>query len=157
MAKKKKVVRKKVVKKVAKKKATKVAGGKRSSAMAKSRVTRKRRDSRSTAQKIEALAEAIAQAPVKVATRALPLTKPAPAKTFTLYISRKDGYGLTECLLSGKACGQVVADSWCSAHGYGVAQSWGDTNDMTASVKLVAHGSKGKAPPKDHLAITCKE
>ena len=29
-----------------------------------------------------------------------------------------DGYGVAECLISGDACGQAVADAWCEAQGY---------------------------------------
>ncbi len=81
--------------------------------------------------------------------------KPAPqpvAKTKMFFISQKDGYGLSDCLLSGAQCGQVVANSWCSAHGLGIARAWGSTNDMTAST-----GSQSKAAPKDHIAVTCAE
>lgn len=77
---------------------------------------------------------------------------PVPAKTKTFFISQKDGYGLSDCLTNGEACGRVVADSWCSAHGWGAAMAWGSTNDMTASV-----AGPAKATPKDHIAVTCAE
>lgn len=80
---------------------------------------------------------------------------PAPQpqmKTKTFFISQKDGYGLSDCLRSGAQCGQVVANSWCAAHGWGIASAWGSTNDMTAST-----GARSKAPPQDHIAVTCSE
>jgi len=41
-------------------------------------------------------------------------------------VASNDGYGLEECLSdAGGACGQVVADAWCEAHGHGAAVSFG--------------------------------
>lgn len=95
---------------------------------------------------------AIGPAP-KLTMRVNSLPAPSPVqKTHTFFIAQKDGYGLSDCLLSGAACGQVVANSWCSAHGWGLAKVWGSTNDMTAST-----AGDAKAPPKDHIALTCAE
>ena len=33
-------------------------------------------------------------------------------------ISTTDGYGVSECLTSGDACGRLVAESWCRSNGY---------------------------------------
>jgi hypothetical protein len=33
-------------------------------------------------------------------------------------ISTTDGYGVSECLTSGEACGLLVAQSWCRSNGY---------------------------------------
>jgi len=33
-------------------------------------------------------------------------------------ISATDGYGVSECLTSGDACGLLVAQSWCRSNGY---------------------------------------
>ncbi|MBV9053418.1 MAG: hypothetical protein JO196_13530 [Hyphomicrobiales bacterium] len=33
-------------------------------------------------------------------------------------ISATDGYGVSECLTSGEACGRLVAQSWCRSNGY---------------------------------------
>ena len=33
-------------------------------------------------------------------------------------ISTTDGYGVSECLTSGDACGLLVAQSWCRSNGY---------------------------------------
>ncbi|MGE3246049.1 MAG: hypothetical protein AB7F96_03245 [Beijerinckiaceae bacterium] len=77
----------------------------------------------------------------------------AESKTYTFFIAQNDGYGLSDCLTSTRACGRVVADSWCSAHGYGAATAWGRTDDMTASTGTPAI----KAPPKGQIAVTCSE
>lgn len=90
---------------------------------------------------------AIAKGPVSAAET----TSQAP-KTFTFYIAAQSGYGLGDCLSSMGACGRIVADSWCSAKGYGKARAWGATEDMTASVKTVA-----SRPPAGKIAITCAE
>jgi hypothetical protein len=33
-------------------------------------------------------------------------------------ISLGDGYGVSECLTGGEACGALVATSWCRSNGY---------------------------------------
>lgn len=76
----------------------------------------------------------------------------APGKTHSFIIPASEGYGIVNCFESGAKCGPVVADSWCSAHGYGKATAWGRTDDMTASL-----GTVTKRPAKGSLIITCGE
>jgi hypothetical protein len=56
----------------------------------------------------------------------------APASTYV--ISDQDGYGVLECLTQNSACGKIVADAWCEAHGHGHAQAFGRAEDLTASI-----------------------
>lgn len=53
-------------------------------------------------------------------------------------ISDQEGYGLTECLTRKADCGKIVADSWCAAHGHGVARAFGRADDVTASIDVNA-------------------
>jgi hypothetical protein len=54
----------------------------------------------------------------------------------TLIVPGNDGYGLSECLSEGQACGRVVADAWCEANGLGKSISFGRAapEDVTGSV-----------------------
>ena len=49
-------------------------------------------------------------------------------------IPSRDGYGISECLGENSACGRVIADSWCEAHGLAKASSFGVLDDMTAAI-----------------------
>lgn len=42
----------------------------------------------------------------------------AAAETGEFTLPAADGYGATQCLAEGDACGAVVAESWCAAHGF---------------------------------------
>ncbi|WP_372421444.1 hypothetical protein [Salinarimonas chemoclinalis] len=42
----------------------------------------------------------------------------AAAETGDFVIPAAEGYGATNCLASGEACGAVIARSWCNAHGF---------------------------------------
>jgi hypothetical protein len=55
----------------------------------------------------------------------------APSAAYV--ISDQEGYGLLECLTHKDDCGKIVADSWCAAHGHGVARAFGRADDVTAS------------------------
>ena len=67
-------------------------------------------------------------------------------------VPANDGYGVGNCLASGGECGQLVADAWCQAHGYGRAASFGPTRaeDVTGAVAPVS--SAGRERP---VAIAC--
>jgi hypothetical protein len=58
----------------------------------------------------------------------------APSATNVYVISGAEGYGVVECLTEKKDCGKIVADSWCEAHGHGLAKAFGRADDMTASI-----------------------
>lgn len=76
----------------------------------------------------------------------------------TFLIPASDGYGIADCLVSGGECGVVVAQSWCEAHGWSKAASFGRAaaEDMTGSTGLIvpasSEASEADARP---LAITC--
>ena len=59
-------------------------------------------------------------------------------------INDNEGYGITECLTNGSACGRVVADAWCEAHGHGVAVAFGRADDVTGAVKADAQEDKAQ-------------
>jgi hypothetical protein len=54
-------------------------------------------------------------------------------QTQTFVIPASDGYGVSECLLPGSACGQTLANAWCEAHGLSKSLAYGPAEDITAS------------------------
>lgn len=56
------------------------------------------------------------------------------ATAHMLVIPASDGYGFDDCLGANKACGHVIADAWCEAHGMAAATSFGRAEDVTASI-----------------------
>ncbi len=70
-----------------------------------------------------------------------------------LVIPASDGYGFDDCLSANKACGHVIADAWCEAHGMSAAVSFGRAEDITASI-----GDRKDAPKIDPGAfvVSCK-
>ncbi|QFU17021.1 hypothetical protein [Microvirga thermotolerans] len=83
----------------------------------------------------------------------LPNGTQASSTEATFIVPAADGYGVAECLVSGKACGQVVADTWCEAQGYARAASFRQTapDEVTGAVQKVALETKELRP----IAITC--
>ena len=82
----------------------------------------------------------------------LPNGTQASSTEQTFMVPATDGYGVAECLISDRACGQVVADSWCEAQGYRKALSYRQItpDEVTGSVQKASLG------PKEHpVAITC--
>ncbi len=57
-------------------------------------------------------------------------------------ISDNEGYGIADCMRSGNACGRVMADSWCQAHGHARAVSFGSSDDVTGTVAAPEHSVK---------------
>ena len=57
-------------------------------------------------------------------------------------ISDAEGYGVVECLTQKRDCGKIVADSWCEAHGHGVAVAFGRADDITASIPKASIDAK---------------
>ncbi len=49
-----------------------------------------------------------------------------------LIIPPDDGYGFGDCLTTKSACGAVVADAWCEAHGLAASKSFGRAEDLAA-------------------------
>ena len=67
-------------------------------------------------------------------------------------ISDNDGYGIGDCMRSGSACGRVMADSWCQAHGHSHALSFGSGDDVTGSVAVSEASTK---PNPGDVVIRC--
>ena len=47
-----------------------------------------------------------------------PLSSAAVQGPSEAVISASDGYGISECLTSGEACGSLVAEGWCKSNGF---------------------------------------
>ena len=96
----------------------------------------------------------------RLAVAALALAVFAPAalaqtiapKPKMLTIPAESGYGIEECFMPGAACGKVVADAYCEAHGYGAALAFGKAEDVTASI---VQASASAAPAKGALVVAC--
>ncbi len=81
------------------------------------------------------------------------LYKPAKAADAIFVLSDNDGYGILDCVAEGVACGRIVADSWCAAHGRGRATAYGLASDITASIGAA---TAVKPRPGD-VIISCGE
>lgn len=82
-------------------------------------------------------------------------TTPTRAKAegpTTIVIPASEGYGVSDCLEAGAECGQIIASSWCAAHGFGRATAFGyaKPEDMTATTVST------QAAPKA-IAVTCED
>ncbi|MCW6508021.1 hypothetical protein [Lichenifustis flavocetrariae] len=66
-----------------------------------------------------------------------------------------DGYGIADCMKPGMACGQVIADAWCEAHGHAHATAFGLAEDVTGSIKVSAMATP--VPPPGSILIHCGE
>ena len=84
------------------------------------------------------------------------------AATNSFVISDTEGYGITECLTNGSACGRVVADAWCEAHGHGVSVAFGRADDVTGALKQDTQDEKAKVQTvanqvrANALIVTCE-
>jgi len=82
----------------------------------------------------------------------LPNGTQASSTQATFMVPAADGYGVAECLISNQACGQVVADSWCEAHGYAKAVSF----RQVSPEEFAGNIQKASLGPKDPpVAVTC--
>ena len=82
----------------------------------------------------------------------LPNGSQASSTEASFMVPAADGYGVAECLISNQTCGQVVATSWCEAHGYAKAVSYHQISpeEVTGNIQKASIGSK--EPP---ISITC--
>jgi hypothetical protein len=82
----------------------------------------------------------------------LPNGSQASSTEASFMVPAADGYGVAECLISNQTCGQVVANSWCEAHGYAKAISYRQIapEEVTGNIQKASIGSK--EPP---ISITC--
>ncbi|TDR93574.1 hypothetical protein [Enterovirga rhinocerotis] len=73
-------------------------------------------------------------------------TEAASSRGPTFVIPANDGYGVAECLNSGSACGQVMADAWCEAQGFRRSASFGPVDvETTGSIE----------PSRRPISVTC--
>jgi len=82
----------------------------------------------------------------------LPNGTQASSTEATFMVPAADGYGVAECLISNQACGQVVANAWCEAHGYTKAVSFHQITpeEVTGTIQKASFGPK--EPP---VSVTC--
>ena len=78
------------------------------------------------------------------------------ATNHMLVIPASDGYGFDDCLSGGKACGQVIADAWCEAHGMAASVSFGRAEDVTASLKGAPAGKEAPLA-QDAFIVNCRD
>jgi hypothetical protein len=71
----------------------------------------------------------------------------------TFVVPASDGYGVGECLLPGSACGQILADAWCEAHGLSKSMAYGPAEDITASTGT----SDGPKAEPGSFIVKCQE
>ncbi len=69
-------------------------------------------------------------------------------------IPTNDGYGTSECLASQTACGRIIADAWCEAHGHAHATGYTRFEDITAAISI---SSKANDIPLDAIIVSCGE
>jgi len=70
----------------------------------------------------------------------------------TFVIAASEGYGIGDCLAEGGACGQIIADAWCVAHGTTHAVSFGPATGLTAAADRQAVQTSPAS-----LVISCGE
>ncbi|MCB5176198.1 hypothetical protein [Microvirga lenta] len=83
----------------------------------------------------------------------LPNGTQASSTQATFLVPAADGYGVADCLISSQSCGQVVADTWCEAHGYTRAVSFRQVapHEVTGTVQKASFDTQELLP----VAITC--
>jgi hypothetical protein len=85
------------------------------------------------------------------------LRTPAQAQTATYVLDPGEGYGIVDCLSDGVACGRIVADAWCEAHGRGAATAFGLASDVTGSTAAAGMENGGRRLPPDAVIVSCSE
>ncbi len=75
----------------------------------------------------------------------------------TFVIDETEGYGITDCLTSGKSCGRVVADAWCEAHGLGAAIAYGKADDVTATILAARTGETPTGVRAGAVIVSCAD
>jgi hypothetical protein len=82
--------------------------------------------------------------------------RPAEKRATTIFvIAANEGYGVMDCLVDGVVCGKVVADSWCEAHGKGVATAYGLASDITGSIPVQAE--RAQRPGPNDVIVACAD
>ncbi len=87
------------------------------------------------------------------ASRATSQAESQTGANHMLVIPSSDGYGFDDCLSANKACGHVIADAWCEAHGMSASVSFGRAEDVTASIP---NAKATKIDPGAYI-VSCKD
>lgn len=83
---------------------------------------------------------------------------PSRAQTnHMLVIPASDGYGFDDCLSANKACGRVIADAWCEAHGMSASISFGRADDITASIGHAGLDAKSSNIEPGSFLVNCRD
>lgn len=61
-------------------------------------------------------------------------TRAAADATGLFVLPPNDGYGVADCIANGAECGAVVAQSWCTSHGFSHADRFGRDADGNLSI-----------------------
>lgn len=73
-------------------------------------------------------------------------------------VPSSDGYGIGDCMKPGEACGQVIADAWCEAHGHAHATAFGLSDDATGTIPIAASApTAATAVAPGSILIHCGE
>ncbi|MGP0060300.1 MAG: hypothetical protein ACLPID_13535 [Beijerinckiaceae bacterium] len=75
------------------------------------------------------------------------------ADTHMIIVPANDGYGMQECILRTKGCGEVVAAAWCEAMGFASPVAFGRAEDFTGTIAGV---QEAKLDP-DAFVVKCGE
>ncbi|BAR98121.1 putative exported protein [Blastochloris viridis] len=88
----------------------------------------------------------------------------ASAETTTFVIPNVDGYGIDECLASGRPCGQAAAAAWCRSRDYTAVVEFGrfDRDESTGSLPATQVAQLSPITPscsgrscREQVAIIC--
>ncbi|MCA0424461.1 MAG: hypothetical protein LCH61_14285 [Proteobacteria bacterium] len=67
-------------------------------------------------------------------------------------IDGDDGYGTSDCLTTGSACGKIVADAWCESKGFAKAVAY-----RVAEAGDVTHSTSRARAVRSAFVISCAE
>ena len=70
-----------------------------------------------------------------------------------IVIPANDGYGIQDCLLQRKGCGEIVAAAWCEAEGYSTPIAFGRAEDITGT----SPGSQGAKLDPNSFIVKCAD
>jgi hypothetical protein len=68
-----------------------------------------------------------------------------------IIIPANDGYGIQDCLMQSKGCGEMVATAWCQSKGYSSPIAFGRAEDITGAIA----GTKEAQPDTDAFIVKC--
>ncbi|MBS7541553.1 hypothetical protein [Ancylobacter oerskovii] len=74
-------------------------------------------------------------------------------------VDMSDGYGVDNCVATGGACGQAIADAWCRVHDFQHAVSFGKVTSDALRLSVAAKTAQTTCTGgscRDTVAITCR-